>query len=150
MGLHEANQCNGGEHLKTLSQQWYEPHEITALRTWLPIAVGVNLLLSSIEWIREDWLALQLSLLGTFALCVLWLVLPDGKQAWKRDVAMGKAGAVLIIGIITITITITIIIITIIITRGKMTCEKITGERYKSCVINSIGKNAQLWGASVQ
>ena len=60
----------------------------------------MNLLLSSIEWIREDWLSLQLSLLGAFALGVLWLVLPDGEHSWKRDVAMGKAGAVLIIGII--------------------------------------------------
>ncbi|SVC97255.1 uncharacterized protein METZ01_LOCUS350109, partial [marine metagenome] len=70
------------------------------LRLWLPVAVAVNLVLSSIEWIREDWLALQLSLLGAFALGVLWLVLPDGEQVWKRDVAMGKAGAVLLIGVI--------------------------------------------------
>ena len=60
----------------------------------------MNLLLSSIEWIRGDSLALQLSLLGAAALFVLWLVLPDGEQAWKRDVAMGKAGLVLIIGVI--------------------------------------------------
>ena len=86
--------------MKSLSQRWYEPQEITTLRLWLPIAVGVNLLLSSIEWIREDWLSLQLSLLGAFALGVLWLVLPDGEHSWKRDVAMGKAGAGLIIGII--------------------------------------------------
>ena len=86
--------------MKTLSQRWYQPQEIVTLRLWLPVAVGVNLVLSSIEWIREDWLALQLSLLGTFALGVLWLVLPDGEQMWKRDVAMGKAGAVLLIGVI--------------------------------------------------
>jgi arabinogalactan oligomer/maltooligosaccharide transport system permease protein len=86
--------------MKSLSQQWYEPQEIVTLRLWLPVAVGVNLLLSSIEWIREDSLALQLSLLGAFALLVLWLVLPDGEQAWKRDVAMGKAGLVLIIGVV--------------------------------------------------
>ncbi|MDG1525740.1 MAG: hypothetical protein P8Q90_06715, partial [Candidatus Thalassarchaeaceae archaeon] len=86
--------------MKSLSQQWYEPQEIATLRLWLPVAVGVNLLLSSIEWIREDSLALQLSLLGAFALLVLWLVLPDGEQVWKRDVAMGKAGLVLIIGVI--------------------------------------------------
>ena len=86
--------------MKSLSQRWYEPQEIATLRLWLPIAVGVNVFLSSIEWIREDWLALQLSLLGAFTLGVLWLVLPDGEQVWKRDVAMGKAGAVLIIGVI--------------------------------------------------
>ena len=55
--------------MKTLSQRWYEPQEIVTLRLWLPVAVGVNLVLSSIEWIREDWLALQLSLLGT---CLLY------------------------------------------------------------------------------
>ena len=86
--------------MKSLSQQWYVPQEITTLRLWLPIAVGVNFLLSSIEWIRGDSLALQLSLLGTFALFVLWLVLPNGEQIWKRDVAIGKAGLVLIIGVI--------------------------------------------------
>ena len=86
--------------MKSLSQRWYEPQEIATLRLWLPIAVGVNLLLSSIEWIRDDSFALQLSLLGASALFVLWLVLPDGEQVWKRDVAMGKAGLVLIIGII--------------------------------------------------
>ena len=86
--------------MKTLSQRWYEPQEIVTLRLWLPVAVAVNLVLSSIEWIREDWLALQLSLLGAFALGVLWLVLPDGEQVWKRDVAMGKAGVVLLIGVI--------------------------------------------------
>ena len=100
MGLHETNQCDGGERMKSLSQQWYVPQEIVALRLWLPVAVGMNLLLSSIEWIRGDSLALQLSLLGAAALFVLWLVLPDGDQAWKRDVAMGKAGLVLIIGVI--------------------------------------------------
>ena len=86
--------------MKSLSQQWYVPQEIATLRLWLPVAVGVNLLLSSIEWIRDDSFALQLSLLGAAALFVLWLVLPDGEQAWKRDVAMGKAGLVLIIGVI--------------------------------------------------
>ncbi len=86
--------------MKSLSQRWYEPQEISTLRLWLPVAVGVNLLLSSIEWIRNDSLALQLSLLGASALFVLWLVLPDGEQIWKRDVAMGKAGLVLIIGVI--------------------------------------------------
>ena len=86
--------------MKSLSQQWYVPQEIATLRLWLPVAVGVNLLLSSIEWIRDDSFALQLSLLGAAALFVLWLVLPDGDQAWKRDVAMGKAGLVLIIGVI--------------------------------------------------
>ena len=86
--------------MKSLSQRWYEPQEISTLRLWLPVAVGVNLLLSSIEWIRNDSLALQLSLLGASALFVLWLVLPDGEQVWKRDVAMGKAGLVLIIGVI--------------------------------------------------
>ena len=86
--------------MKSLSQQWYVPQEIVALRLWLPVAVGMNFLLSSIEWIRGDSLALQLSLLGAAALFVLWLVLPDGDQAWKRDVAMGKAGLVLIIGVI--------------------------------------------------
>jgi arabinogalactan oligomer/maltooligosaccharide transport system permease protein len=86
--------------MKSLSQQWYVPQEIVALRLWLPVAVGMNFLLSSIEWIRGDSLALQLSLLGAAALFVLWLVLPDGEQAWKRDVAMGKAGLVLIIGVI--------------------------------------------------
>ena len=86
--------------MKSLSQRWYEPQEIATLRLWLPIAVGVNLLLSSIEWIRDDSFALQLSLLGASALFVLWLVLPDGEQVWKRDVAMGKAGLVLIIGVI--------------------------------------------------
>ena len=85
--------------MKSLSQQWYVPQEIITLRLWLPVAVGVNFLLSSIEWIRGDSFALQLSLLGTFALFVLWLVLPDGEQKWKRDVAMGKAGLVLIIGV---------------------------------------------------
>ncbi len=86
--------------MKSLSQRWYEPQEISTLRLWLPVAVGVNLLLSSIEWIRNDSLAVQLSLLGASALFVLWLVLPDGEQIWKRDVAMGKAGLVLIIGVI--------------------------------------------------
>jgi len=86
--------------MKSLSQQWYVPQEIVTLRLWLPVAVGMNFLLSSIEWIRGDTLALQLSLLGAAALFVLWLVLPDGEQAWKRDVAMGKAGLVLIIGVI--------------------------------------------------
>ncbi|MDE0708617.1 MAG: ABC transporter permease subunit, partial [Candidatus Poseidoniales archaeon] len=86
--------------MKSLSQRWYEPQEIATLRLWLPVAVGVNILLSSIEWIREDSLAFQLSLLGAFALLVLWLVLPNGEQVWKRDVAMGKAGLVLIIGVI--------------------------------------------------
>jgi arabinogalactan oligomer/maltooligosaccharide transport system permease protein len=86
--------------MKSLSQQWYVPQEIVTLRLWLPVAVGMNFLLSSIEWIRDDSLALQLSLLGAAALFVLWLVLPDGEQAWKRDVAMGKAGLVLIIGVI--------------------------------------------------
>ena len=86
--------------MKSLSQRWYEPQEISTLRLWLPVAVGVNLLLSSIEWIRNDSLALQLPLLGASALFVLWLVLPDGEQIWKRDVAMGKAGLVLIIGVI--------------------------------------------------
>ena len=86
--------------MKSLSQQWYVPQEIVALRLWLPVAIGMNFLLSSIEWIRGDSFALQLSLLGAAALFVLWLVLPDGEQAWKRDVAMGKAGLVLIIGVI--------------------------------------------------
>ncbi|MEE2747483.1 MAG: sugar ABC transporter permease [Candidatus Thermoplasmatota archaeon] len=86
--------------MKSLSQRWYVPQEITTLRLWLPIAVAMNVLLSSIEWIRGDWLALQLSLLGAFALFVLWMLLPDGEQSWKRDVAIGKAGLVLIIGII--------------------------------------------------
>jgi len=86
--------------MKSLSQQWYVPQEIVTLRLWLPVAVGMNFLLSSIEWIRGDSLSLQLSLLGAAALFVLWLVLPDGEQAWKRDVAMGKAGLVLIIGVI--------------------------------------------------
>ncbi|MFL2946749.1 MAG: sugar ABC transporter permease [Candidatus Poseidoniales archaeon] len=86
--------------MKSLSQQWYVPQEIVAMRLWLPVAIGMNFLLSSIEWIRGDSFALQLSLLGAAALFVLWLVLPDGEQAWKRDVAMGKAGLVLIIGVI--------------------------------------------------
>ncbi|HJM41685.1 MAG TPA: hypothetical protein QF514_05625, partial [Candidatus Thalassarchaeaceae archaeon] len=86
--------------MKTLSQRCYQPQEIVTLRLWLPIAVGVNIALSSIDWIREDWLSLQLSLLGAFALGVLWLVLPDGEQRWKRDVAMGKAGVILLIGVI--------------------------------------------------
>ena len=86
--------------MKSLSQQWYVPQEIVTLRLWLPVAVGMNFLLSSIEWIRGDSLALQLSLLGAVALFVLWLVLPDGEQVWKRDVAMGKAGLALIIGVI--------------------------------------------------
>ena len=86
--------------MKSLSQQWYVPQEIVTLRLWLPVAVGMNFLLSSIEWIRGDSLALQLSLLGAAALLVLWLVLPDGEQVWKRDVAMGKAGLALIIGVI--------------------------------------------------
>ena len=60
----------------------------------------MNLLLSSIEWVRGDSLSFQLALLGALALFVLWLVLPDGQQVWKRDVAMGKAGLVLLIGII--------------------------------------------------
>ena len=86
--------------MKSLSQRWYVPQEIRTLRLWLPIAVAMNLLLSSIEWIRGDWFALQLSLLGTFALFVLWLLLPDGENSWKRDVALGKSGFVLIIGVI--------------------------------------------------
>ncbi len=86
--------------MKSLSQRWYVPQEITILRLWLPIAVAMNVLLSSIEWIRGDWFALQLSLLGAFALFVLWLVLPDGEKSWKRDVALGKAGLVMIIGVI--------------------------------------------------
>ena len=86
--------------MKSLSQEWYTPQEIVTLRLWLAIAVVVNLLLSTIEWIRGDHLALQLSLIATFALGVVWLVLPDGEHAWKRDVALGKSGLVLVIGIL--------------------------------------------------
>ncbi|MAR60978.1 MAG: hypothetical protein CMA40_00140, partial [Euryarchaeota archaeon] len=81
--------------MKSLSQVWYTPQEITTLRLWLAVAFVINLVLSSIEWIRGDFLALQLSLLGAFALAVLWLVLPDGEDSWKRDAAMAKSGLVL-------------------------------------------------------
>ena len=86
--------------MKSLSQEWYTPQEIVTLRLWLAIAVVVNLFLSTIEWIRGDHLALQLSLIATFALGVVWLVLPDGEHAWKRDVALGKSGLVLVIGVL--------------------------------------------------
>ena len=86
--------------MKSLSQVWYTPQEITTLRLWLAVAFVINLASSSIEWIRGDFLALQLSLLGAFALAVLWLVLPDGEDSWKRDAAMAKSGLVLIIGIL--------------------------------------------------
>ena len=86
--------------MKSLSQEWYTPQEITTLRLWLAVAFVINLMLSSIELIRGDFLALQLSLLGAFALAVLWLVLPDGEDSWKRDAAMAKSGLVLIIGIL--------------------------------------------------
>ncbi len=86
--------------MKSLSQHWYTPQEIVTLRLWLAVAFVINLILSSIDWIREDLLALQLSLIGSFALGVVWLVLPDGEHAWKRDVAMGKSGLVIIIGIL--------------------------------------------------
>ena len=78
--------------MKSLSQVWYTPQEITTLRLWLAVAFVINLILSSIEWIRGDFLALQLSLLGAFALAILWLVLPDGEDSWKRDAAMAKSG----------------------------------------------------------
>lgn len=86
--------------MKSLSQRWYRPQEISTLQLWLPIAIAVNLVLSSIDWIREDWLALQLSLLGVFTLFVVWLVLPDGEHNWKRDVALLKSGMALVIGIL--------------------------------------------------
>ena len=86
--------------MKSLSQEWYTPQEITTLRLWLVVAFVINLMLSSIELIRGDFLALQLSLLGAFALAVLWLVLPDGEESWKRDAALAKSGLVLIIGIL--------------------------------------------------
>ena len=86
--------------MKSLSQEWYTPQEITTLRLWLVVAFVINLVLSSIELIRGDFLALQLSLLGAFALAVLWLVLPDGEESWKRDAALAKSGLVLIIGIL--------------------------------------------------
>ena len=86
--------------MKTLSQRWYTPQEIVTLRLWLVVAFVINLVLSSIEWIRGDMFALQLSLLGTFCLAALSALLPDGIHAWKRDVAMGNSGLILIIGIL--------------------------------------------------
>ena len=36
--------------MKSLSQIWYTPQEITTLRLWLAVAFVINLVLSSIEW----------------------------------------------------------------------------------------------------
>ena len=83
-----------------LAKRWYVPAEVVTLRLWIAVACAISLLLCSIDWIRADSLTLQLGLLASAALGVLWLVLPDGIQGWKRDMALTKAGLVLVIAII--------------------------------------------------
>ncbi|MDP6899291.1 MAG: sugar ABC transporter permease [Candidatus Thalassarchaeaceae archaeon] len=83
-----------------LARRWYVPIEVLTLRLWLSISILTNLLLMVIDWLREDTLSLQLALLGTVTLSILWWVLPDGKAVWKRDTSIFKAGLTLIIGVL--------------------------------------------------
>ena len=86
--------------MTTLSQRWYTPQEVTLLRKLLPISALVNLSFACIEWLREDWLTLQLTLIAVAAIGVQYLILPDGKESWKREAVLLKAGIILLIAVL--------------------------------------------------
>ena len=66
----------------------YVPAEIQALRTWLPFAAGVVLLIIGIEQLRGDAQAGWLATASLLALILARLLLPDG-CAWHRRATAG-------------------------------------------------------------
>jgi arabinogalactan oligomer/maltooligosaccharide transport system permease protein len=83
-----------------LAKRWYTPSEVSTLRLWIPIAIAINVALLSTDWIRASAVTLQLGLLACGAMGLLWWLLPDGENGWKRDMALAKAGLVLLIAIL--------------------------------------------------
>lgn len=78
---------------------WYTPAEMLTLRAWLIVAAVVNFLLTGIDLLRGDALAAQITMLGTFSLLLLRLMLPNG-EARRRDIGMVIAGVTLACGLI--------------------------------------------------
>ena len=82
----------------SLSQRWYVPAEIAALRIWLPFAALVNLVVLGGEALRRDGESQLIVLAGTILLVLLRLYLPDGSRSFRRPASQLLAAAVLFIG----------------------------------------------------
>ena len=82
----------------SLAQRWYVPAETLALRTWLPFAAFMNLIVLGAEVLRADGEAQVLALAGAVLLVLLRLYLPDGEQAWRRPASQFIAAAILFLG----------------------------------------------------
>ena len=82
----------------SLAERWYVPAEIQALRTWLPFATWMNLLVLGAEALRADGEAQLIVLAGAVLLVLLRLYLPDGEQAWRRPASQFLAAGILFLG----------------------------------------------------
>ena len=83
---------------QTLAERWYVPAEIEALRTWIPFAALVNLIVLGGEALRRDGESQLIVLAGIILLILLRLYLPDGKQSWRRPVSQLFAAGIVFIG----------------------------------------------------
>ena len=61
---------------ETLMRAWYTPAEILTLRKWIVASVIVNILLLTIDVLRDDNYNLILGVLGCIALAALRNTLP--------------------------------------------------------------------------
>ena len=79
-------------------KSWYVPIEIITLRRWLIVAVIANILLLTIDVLRDDFNNLILGVFGCVLLASLRVSLPEVQQKSRRNISLQISGIIVGIG----------------------------------------------------
>ena len=79
-------------------KSWYVPIEILTLRRWLIVAVIANILLLTIDVLRDDFNNLILGVFGCVLLASLRISLPEVEQKSRRNISLQISGIIVGIG----------------------------------------------------
>ena len=79
-------------------KSWYVPIEILTLRRWLIVAVVANILLLTIDVLRDDFNNLILGVFGCVLLASLRISLPEVEQKSRRNISLQISGIIVGIG----------------------------------------------------
>ena len=82
-----------------IMRDWYVPVEVLTLRTWLVVAFIVNLLLLTVEVLRDDSLSLFLGLLICVLFAALRASLPQVHELGKRNISLALSALIIGIGL---------------------------------------------------
>ncbi len=79
---------------------WYRPFEVSLLKAWLLISLAVNILLLTVDILRDD--SIILGLIGIICMCILILGLPNANDKSRRDISLLFSGVLVGIGLVSL------------------------------------------------